>query len=61
TSQGDKTKVESAQNVIKSAIIGMIIIALSYAIANFVIEQLSGAVSQTAPATQPASPSPSTE
>ncbi|MBU1629626.1 hypothetical protein KKD88_00950 [Patescibacteria group bacterium] len=58
TSQGDKAKVESAQNVIKSAIIGMIIIALSYAIANFVIEQLSGAVSQTTPATAPATPPP---
>lgn len=58
TSQGEKGKVESAQNVIKSAVIGMIIIAMSYAIATFVITQLSGAVSQPTPAPGPAQPTP---
>lgn len=41
TAGGEKGKVESAQMVIKNAIIGIVIVALSYAISNFVITNLT--------------------
>lgn len=58
TSQGEKPKVEAAQGVIKNAVIGMIIIALSYAIATFVIDQLSGAVGKAPETKQSQTPGP---
>lgn len=47
TAGGDSKKVTEAVTVIKNAVIGMVIIALSYAIANFVIEQISKATTAT--------------
>lgn len=47
TAGGDSKKVTEAVTVIKNAVIGMVIIALSFAIANFVIDQLSKATSAT--------------
>lgn len=43
TAGGDSKKVTEAVTVIKNAVIGMVIIALSYAIANFVIGSISNA------------------
>lgn len=39
--QGDTDKVQKAQQTIKNAILGMIIVAASYAIANFVLDALA--------------------
>ncbi|MBI4138520.1 hypothetical protein HY479_00010 [Candidatus Uhrbacteria bacterium] len=54
TAGGAKEKVQSAQLVIKNAIIGIVIVALSYAIANFVIGNLANVTkkTQTAPEQQ---------
>lgn len=38
--QGDEKKVESAKNILKNAVIGLIIISTSYAITNFIFEKL---------------------
>jgi len=43
TAQGDPAKVKKAQDMIKQAIIGMIIVFAAYAIANFVISNLTNA------------------
>lgn len=57
TAAGDSTKVQQAKDTIKNAIIGIVIVALSFAIATFVIERLAKATGaegppQEAPATQ---------
>lgn len=41
TAAGNETQVKQALAIIKNAVIGMVIIALSYAIATFVINRLS--------------------
>ncbi|MEO5927711.1 MAG: pilin [Patescibacteria group bacterium] len=46
TAGGDAGQVKKATDVIRNAIIGLVIIALSYAIATFVITSLGTAVSQ---------------
>ena len=43
TSAGDPEKVKKAQTTIRNAIIGLVIIASSFAIVNFVLNALSGA------------------
>ncbi len=40
TAEGDKTKVEKARGMITTAVIGLIIVLSSYAIAYFVVESL---------------------
>ena len=40
TAYGDKTKLDKAKDLINNAVIGLIIILLSYAISSFVISQL---------------------
>ena len=40
TSGGDKNKAESARNKITSAVIGLVIVAASYAIVNLVVQFL---------------------
>ena len=40
-SQGEKDQVQKAKDTIKNAILGMIIVALSYTIANFVLNAIS--------------------
>ena len=42
TSAGDTAKVTSAKNTLMYAIIGLIVAILAYAIANFVIDRVSG-------------------
>lgn len=42
--QGDKTKIEKAQATLKNAILGMVIVAASYAIASYVLDALTEAV-----------------
>lgn len=44
TAGGDSKKVDEARDVMKNAIIGLVIIAAAYAIANFVISSLGNAV-----------------
>ncbi len=44
TAGGDKAKVEKATTTIRDAIIGLIVIALAYAIASYVVTQLGVAV-----------------
>jgi hypothetical protein len=39
--QGDEKKVKSAQETLKNAILGMVIVAASYAIATFVLKSLT--------------------
>lgn len=55
TAGGDEKKVASAVSVIKNAVIGIVIIALSYAIATFIISQLGEATkaTQSGPASGP--------
>lgn len=48
TAAGDKTKVEKATSIIKNAIIGLVIIVLAYAIATFIIDQVSLATQKNA-------------
>ena len=43
--QGDTKKVEAAQATIKNAILGLVIVTASYAIATFVLDTLAGATS----------------
>ena len=55
TAGGEEKHVKDAVQIIRNAVIGMVIIALSYAIANFVIQNISTATSanpsgQAAPA-----------
>ena len=45
TAQGDAKKVEKAKDMIKQAIIGLIIVFAAYAITTFVIDSISNAVS----------------
>ena len=49
TSGGDKGKVESARNKITNAIIGIIVLAAAYAIANFVLGLLGATVDLSTP------------
>ncbi len=46
TAQGEKDKISKAKNVITSAIIGLVIIFASYAIADLVIQALTTAETQ---------------
>ena len=43
TAGGESKQVDKAQDYIKNAVIGLIIISLAYAITNFVISKISGA------------------
>lgn len=43
TAKGDSAKVTEAIDIIKNAIIGMVIIVLAYAISGYVIDALAGA------------------
>jgi hypothetical protein len=45
TAGGDMGKVKEATAIIRNAVIGLVIIAASYAIANFVITQIATATS----------------
>jgi hypothetical protein len=45
TAGGEPKQVDKAQEYIKNAVIGLIIISLAYAITNFVILKISGATS----------------
>ncbi|MCH7759519.1 hypothetical protein IID20_04130 [Patescibacteria group bacterium] len=49
TSGGSEEKVKKAKGIIKSAIIGLIIIILSYSLTTFVIGQLTGATEPSEP------------
>jgi len=40
TAQGDKSKVEKAQDMIRQAVIGLIVIIAAFAISNFVLNSL---------------------
>ena len=44
TSNGDEEKITKAKNLLKSAVIGLIIILASWAIATFIISRLGGAI-----------------
>ena len=46
TAGGEKTKIEKAKSLITTSVIGIIIIVAAYAIANFVIDAIGGAVSK---------------
>lgn len=54
TAGGAKEKVQSAQQVIKNAIIGIVIVALSYAISNYVIENIAKVTSKAPESNAPA-------
>lgn len=59
TSEGNETKVETAKNILKNMAIGLAIILSSYAIAQFVINMLTGQYQAGAPGvTVPAPPAP---
>jgi hypothetical protein len=47
TSNGDEEKIKQAQQILKNAVIGLIIILSSWAIATFIISRLFGAVNGT--------------
>jgi hypothetical protein len=49
-SQGDPKKVAEAKQTIQNAIIGMFVVAASYAIASFVLQTVSGVTNPGAPA-----------
>lgn len=59
TAQGDSKKIESAIGIIKGAVIGLVIIAASYALAAFIINAVSGANSGPT-ASDPNAPTPVT-
>lgn len=44
TAQGDEDQVEKAKRIIRESIIGLVIMLMAYAIARFVIDKLTGAV-----------------
>ena len=46
--QGDSQKVQAAKDTIKNAILGLVIVTASYAIANFVLDALASATSAPA-------------
>lgn len=46
-SQGDESKVKSAKQTIVNAVIGMIVVAVSYAIASYVVTAISGVTGGT--------------
>jgi amino acid transporter len=50
--QGDTEKVKKAQQTLKNAILGMIIVAASYAIASYVLEAVGEAVEETGAAAE---------
>ena len=52
TAQGNEEKIKKAKNIITSAVIGLVLVFSSYAIANVVIQALTTATS-TAPAAEP--------
>ena len=58
TAQGEKDKVDKARGVITNAIIGMIIISLSFAISSYVIEKVNCSVSGSC--AEPVAPAPTT-
>jgi hypothetical protein len=57
TAGGDSKKVDQAQSIIKNAVIGLVIIVLSYFIADFVMRQLV-TVTTGSPAPTPGGPTP---
>lgn len=58
TARGDEGQVTKSKNLLVNAVIGLIIILSSYVLTNFVINSISEAT-DTAPATQPSSTTPS--
>ena len=63
TARGDEKQVEKAQDMIKNAIIGMVVVALSFFISSYVLQRLGdvmgnggGAPPAEAPAEAPSSP-----
>lgn len=48
TAGGDEKKVSQAKDIIKNAVIGLVIIAAAYAISNFVIQSLGNVTSGAA-------------
>lgn len=44
TAQGDEKKVDTAKAIIKNATIGVILIIISYALATFIITEVTGAI-----------------
>lgn len=56
TSGGNPEQVTKAKTIMKNAFIGLIIIVLAYAIAHFVVEQLSGVTTPTTPEPPPPPP-----
>jgi len=49
TAGGDTDKIKSAKRIIVNAIIGIVIMVSAYAISSFVLQQLTGAVSNQTP------------
>jgi hypothetical protein len=47
TSAGSKEKVTAAQGIMRTTIIGLLIVVCSYAIANFVLDQIANSVVRT--------------
>lgn len=56
TAGGEKTKVETATSIIRNAVIGIIIVGMSYALASFIINELGTATQKVAPAESPPAP-----
>ncbi|MBI2475590.1 hypothetical protein HYV69_04190 [Candidatus Uhrbacteria bacterium] len=47
TSQGNDTKLKDAKNLIYAGIVGLVIVLMAYAIASFVITQITSVTSET--------------
>lgn len=58
TAAGEPDKVKKAKNTITYAVIGLVIIASAYAIANFVINNIPWGEGGTAPGGTPGSSTP---
>lgn len=56
--QGDTARVKAARQTLQNAILGLLIVAASYAIANFVLTTVSGATTGGGAETAPASFTP---
>jgi ketopantoate hydroxymethyltransferase len=55
TSQGNDTKLKDAKNLIYAGIVGLVIVLMAYAIASFVITQITSVTSDTGSSGAPAS------
>ena len=52
TAAGEREKVQEAKDTIKNAVIGIVIVALSFALSTFIINELSDATSKAGPTDQ---------